>query len=423
MFFAICATSVAAREVQPELQISVVCFKGTVPDSERVDVYTSVPYSLVTFVQTGNTYTAEYSLQCVVKNSDGEKVLDNRTTRRVSELRYDVSRGSTGKSDILQTVCALEAGVYVVDVIVTDAMTRREYVASTRVRVLSFEPNIISLSSVLFATSMEQRGERFVMTPHVSDNVGMLDDGFFVFFETYNEEPLHDSVDLVCEILDRGKRAGRLLRRTIDVRKPRSQHFVRVQLPPGITNGSYVLRTVLVDTRCVNDADTTEYLARSERQIVVEQVLNGMVIDDLDKAIRRMRYVAAQSSIDSIRAGSTAAEKRKLFEEFWKALDPTPGTLRNEAFEEYYTRVQYTDKNFRSYNEGWLTDMGMVYIVLGPPTNSMRRVNNVDGSVVVEWFYALTNRRFVFLDFNGFGDFRLSTATPFSPLEKYTYTK
>ena len=101
MFFAICATSVAAREVQPELQISVVCFKGTVPDSERVDVYTSVPYSLVTFVQTGNTYTAEYSLQCVVKNSDGEKVLDTRTTRRVSELRYDVSRGSTGKSDIL----------------------------------------------------------------------------------------------------------------------------------------------------------------------------------------------------------------------------------------------------------------------------------------------------------------------------------
>lgn len=414
-------TNAAARELQPELQVSVVCFKGSVADSERVDVYTAMPYQLLTFVQTGATYTAEYSLQCVVKSSAGDKVYDARTTRRVSEARYDVSRGSTGKSDIRQTVCSLEAGVYVIEIVVTDAMSRREYAASTRVRVLSFQPNIISMSSVLFATAMEQRGERFVMTPHVSDNVGMLDDGFFVFFETYNEEPLHDSVDVVCEILDRGKRVGLLIRRTIDVRRPRAQHYLRVQLPPGVANGSYVLRTVLVETRCTNDADTTEYLARSERQIVVQQVLNGVVIDDLDKAIRRMRYVAAQSSIDSIRAGSTVAERKKRFEQFWKELDPTPSTIRNEAFEEYYARVDYTEKSFRSYNEGWLTDMGMVYIVLGPPTNSMRRVNNIDGSVVVEWFYAQTNRRFVFLDFNGFGDFRLSTATPFSPLEKYSY--
>ncbi|MFN9955347.1 MAG: GWxTD domain-containing protein, partial [bacterium] len=103
------------------------------------------------------------------------------------------------------------------------------------------------------------------------------------------------------------------------------------------------------------------------------------MIDDLDKAIRRMRYVAAQSSIDSIRAGSTVAERKKRFEQFWKELDPTPSTIRNEAFEEYYARVDYTEKSFRSYNEGWLTEMGRVYLGWGPPTNSVRRVNTIDG--------------------------------------------
>lgn len=417
----VASTATLARESFAELQVSIVCFKGSVADSERVDIYTSMPYQQLMFVQTGASYTAEYAVQCVVKTAEGEKIASKRTMRRVSEPRYDVTRGSSGKTDVLQTICSLEPGEYTVDVLVEDLIAHRDFIVSKRIRVLSFEANIISMSSVLFASSLEQRDDRFRITPYVSDNVGALEDGFFVFFETYNEEPVYDSVEVICEIVDKGLRVGRLVRQKIDVHKWRTQHYLRVHLPPNIANGLYVLRTVLVDPRTYRDDDTTLFLARSERQIVVEQVMNGRVIEDIDKAIRRMRYVVTQTEIDSIRAASTAGERRRRFEEAWKALDPTPGTLRNEAFEEYYSRVDYVDKNFRSYNEGWLTDMGMIYIVLGPPSTVNRRINNTDGSVIVEWIYVQANRRFLFFDFTTFGDFRLSTSTPFSPLEKYHY--
>lgn len=419
--WAMCGTVMRAREATPDLQISIVCFKGFVADSERVDIYTAMPYQQLMFVQTGTTYTAEYTVRCIVKTADGERILSTRKERRVSEVRYDVARGSTGKTDVLQTVCSLEPGEYTVDVMVNDDVAHRDFTVSKRIRVPSFEANIISMSSVLFASSLEQKDARYRLTPYVSDNVGALDDGFFLFFETYNEEPVYDSVDVLCEIIDKGARVGRLVRQTIDVRQTRAQHYVRVRLPEGIANGSYVLRTVLVNARTYSDEDTTKFLARSERQIVIEQVMNGRVIDDIDKAVRRMRYVATQTEIDSIRAASTAGERRRRFEEYWTNLDPTPGTLRNEAFEEYYARVDYVDKNFRSYNEGWLTDMGMIYIVLGPPSTMNRRVNATSGIVVVEWMYVQANRRFLFVDYTSFGDFRLSSNTPFSPLEKYRY--
>jgi GWxTD domain-containing protein len=143
---------------------------------------------------------------------------------------------------------------------------------------------------------------------------------------------------------------------------------------------------------------------------------------DFDKAIRQLRYVATQREIDTIAAGGTSDERRSRFETFWRKLDPTPGTMQNEAFEEYFLRIDYANKNFRSYNEGWLTDMGSVYIVLGPPSMiESPTTTTMDMRSYRIWTYRNTNRRFIFIDEFGNGDFRLSPSTPFSPLEKFRF--
>ena len=91
------------------------------------------------------------------------------------------------------------------------------------------------------------------------------------------------------------------------------------------------------------------------------------IIVDIDEAIRQLRYVATESEIKYISSAPSAPQKQSRFEDFWKKIDPTPQTLRNEALEEYYTRIDYSNKNFKSYSEGWLTDKGHVYIVFGAP--------------------------------------------------------
>ncbi len=63
--------------------------------------------------------------------------------------------------------------------------------------------------------------------------------------------------------------------------------------------------------------------------------------------------------------------ERDLFiETFWKQRDPTPGTPRNEYKEEILERFNYANKRFRySSKEGWMTDRGRIYIILGPPVS------------------------------------------------------
>ena len=75
------------------------------------------------------------------------------------------------------------------------------------------------------------------------------------------------------------------------------------------------------------------------------------------------------------------AAKEEFIREFWKIRDPEPGTEENEARTAFEERVRYACRYFSDSNNpdrlkknyepgkqdwGWQTDMGKVYIVLGP---------------------------------------------------------
>ena len=59
---------------------------------------------------------------------------------------------------------------------------------------------------------------------------------------------------------------------------------------------------------------------------------------------------------------------------FWKARDPRPETLENEFRDEFEKRVAFADSHFTDDEvRGSLTDRGMVFVLLGPPTYIGRR--------------------------------------------------
>lgn len=54
---------------------------------------------------------------------------------------------------------------------------------------------------------------------------------------------------------------------------------------------------------------------------------------------------------------------------FWKVRDPRPETPENEFREEFEKRIAYADSHFtEGESRGSLTDRGMVFLLLGPPT-------------------------------------------------------
>jgi GWxTD domain-containing protein len=63
----------------------------------------------------------------------------------------------------------------------------------------------------------------------------------------------------------------------------------------------------------------------------------------------------------------TVGQKEQFIEQFWARRDPTPDTLENEFKDEHYRRIAYTNEHFGAGNtQGWESDRGRAYIVLGP---------------------------------------------------------
>jgi GWxTD domain-containing protein len=70
---------------------------------------------------------------------------------------------------------------------------------------------------------------------------------------------------------------------------------------------------------------------------------------------------------------SSVAERSEFITEFWRAHDPTPDTPENEFRMEFERRVAFADQRLRQPDprdetRGSLTDRGMLFVLLGPPT-------------------------------------------------------
>jgi len=92
-------------------------------------------------------------------------------------------------------------------------------------------------------------------------------------------------------------------------------------------------------------------------------------------------YIATDMEMREMTSAVTPEEQRSKFEAFWLALvnDKTGAAA---LIRRYYTRVEEANRLFTTVREGWRTDRGMVYIVLGPP-GEIR--NHLDTQL---WYYS-----------------------------------
>jgi GWxTD domain-containing protein len=75
-------------------------------------------------------------------------------------------------------------------------------------------------------------------------------------------------------------------------------------------------------------------------------------------------------------------ERGKFIENFWRKRDPNPQTAENEFKIGYYKRIALANKLFGQAGfEGWRTDRGRVFILLGPPHEIRRDLNPTRSSL------------------------------------------
>lgn len=88
-------------------------------------------------------------------------------------------------------------------------------------------------------------------------------------------------------------------------------------------------------------------------------------------------YITTKSEFQRLKNNLTS---KQALDKFWLSTVGSPEKARN-SIKNYYHNVEVANELFTSYKEGWKTDRGMIYTVMGPP------LSVVKGLDVETWTY------------------------------------
>ncbi|MEP2347759.1 MAG: GWxTD domain-containing protein, partial [Algoriphagus sp.] len=104
-------------------------------------------------------------------------------------------------------------------------------------------------------------------------------------------------------------------------------------------------------------------------------------VKDWDEMVDMVTYISTRKEHEDLKE---AEDKKKALDMYWLGLTKNSDTAK-DLIREYFRQVEFANLLFTDFKEGWKTDKGMIYIVMGPP----QEVNfYLDRE---EWSYGGTN--------------------------------
>lgn len=127
---------------------------------------------------------------------------------------------------------------------------------------------------------------------------------------------------------------------------------------------------------------------------------------DSEQSLELIELIATDDEMRELR-NALASERKEAWNRFWKRRDPTPDTAQNEFRDEFFARVRHANEHFSVLGPGWRSDRGRIYIQHGPPDQIESHPFNLDTPAYEIWIYLRLGRRYVFVDYDGYGRFEL----------------
>jgi len=381
----------------PAFFYDAVTWADTGFEKSVIHVSVKVQKDELQFVNTPDGYQAAYELTVLVLDAEKNQVDQNIQTREVKAFDYTDTNAQFAYS-LAETEFVVPPGQYTLHMSVHDLDSRKTGHKKISLNVSNFMSDDLNISALVLSDSVytdEESHVRFV--PSVAANYTENQELLYLWFQIYNWSE-RDSVRVLVAVLDHEREIIREEEHFKVLDDETTSHVVPI--PRGeLKGGRYTLELIVGKGRGS---------VRRTRSFSVRWSGMPNFATDLDRAVEQLKYIEKGSAYKKLK-NAKGEEKRQMFLSFWRSKDPTSGTEQNELMEEYYRRVAYSDATFSSTRDGWKTDRGMIYIILGPPTDVERRHHDSGNKPYEVWYYSGLNRSFVFVDQNGYGDFRLIT--------------
>ncbi|MEX0686587.1 MAG: GWxTD domain-containing protein [Balneolales bacterium] len=366
-------------EGHPDIRMAAIGFFDE-DGNPVLDVDTDIIYNSLIYKSTNDVFEAEVGIQIQVlsvKDGRDNQLVENRSY--VIDVKEENRRIIESKEALhVHDRIDLEPGRYEVVVAVTDQSSGKTTRTKANASIFdpdSNEPDLTHIKVLGIESNSDK--EPFPITTY---NIpGDADSLSFQFYVTKPDAENEMSIDM------------RLIEFASDTLPPRDMSGVQPNpgsiLYRGINyNNSDVIEeanrtllnetgTILIEYSTIRPPtgnfrfQVTTNSGESELQKARDFSLkskNYPYIENTREMARPLAYLMNRREYERMMEIGDKDSLKAAIDNFWydnlKSVD-----LARRVIELYYTRVEEANKQFSSFKEGWMTDMGMVYILFGPP--------------------------------------------------------
>lgn len=378
------------------LSYETVFLPGADPDSVEMHLYTKVSNDYLQFVLDDSGYVAGYEVTLALKDASESAVAGLIQRNEIAADTYEETNDRT-LSTREHFRFTLPPGEYALFIELVDRESKKNFRTEETVTFPRYHTEEIHTTTLLFTDTptfdMEIFQQLFPIFPAVRS---LTDTVFAAAFFILSDGSARDA-RLTWSIKNHDKQV--IDEQTQDIVLSDVLTPVRIDLGQPLPFGRYGLAVDIV---------SNEEKKHLETSFIVRWSSHSVLMTDLNQAVETLQYLMPRDEWTTLNA-LPEDEQKEMIETFWKERDPNPETPENELEEEFFLRVAFANENFFTWPDGrngWRSDRGRIYIIYGPPTTVERPAS--EGSNRYEiWTYRHLQRRFVFLDRLGSGDFRL----------------
>jgi GWxTD domain-containing protein len=418
----VAAADAAAQRADSAVGLAVARYFREGAQETLVDGVVRVPYLLLQPVRRGAGGFAAYRIDVSVRDSAGVWLLSRSWGQRVPAPMLVDRFGSA-----LETFSfAARPGRYSIDVTITDSATGRIGRASTAVDAFSALPD----ASDLVLTT----GVRAATGADTVPRGGEVRKGSVILEVAVTRpvlSPPRTRLGYYLEIYRAGAETATvaLRARRWDGSVVATSNVQRAPLPgggaaahgmldlAGLAPGDYRLEIAVGASGAARSAPFS--LAGTARDVVAGPPgappggtrWMGLTEPQLDSLYLPLVYVMTWSE-QGVYPSLTLDGKRTYLRDFWARRDPTPGTTRNEAQEDFYARIAEANRRFREGGAaevpGWRTDRGRIFIRYGAADAVLSQPQAGSTRPYEVWKFTRGKAlKYVFMDLTGFGNYAL----------------
>jgi GWxTD domain-containing protein len=354
----------------------------------HIEFYFKIPYSALVFERRDSVFVGSYLITAQLKDERNEPLADKVWQKEIVAGGYEQSQQSDGYDD-----AQLNFYFKIPKKKKLNSSIKIEDLNSARQKTLNLS---IALLDHLSGLRINKFGKP-------NPNRDFLErDTVEVYWEVYNILDDYDtcSIALLLEnkILTSYLVASNKIWESGQNRIAGFQARIPLNTDQELESGIYQIRVIYKPTK---EKKITEINLSSPFYLSTRGYLEK--IDEL-------RYIATDEEMKQLRKAA-ASERQKFWQEFWKEKDPTPTTEENEVMDDYFKRIEYCKEKFGKGDRGYKSDRARVFMKYGTP-DQIESANYEQSTRPYEiWYYYNINRRFVFVDVSGFGEYVL-TWTP-----------